>query len=1048
MSISTPFIIRPVATSLLMIGILLIGMVAYPSLPVAPLPQVDFPTIVVTTNFPGASPVTMASSVSQPLERQFSQIPGVTQLTSTSGSAVSAITVQFDLNRNIDAAAQDVQSAINAAGGQLPKTLPSPPTYRKVNPADAPILVIAVNSDTLPITEVDEYADTILAQQISQLPNIAQVGINGEQKPAVRIQVDPVKLASIGMSLEDVRAVLANATVDSPKGTFDGPNQSFTIYDNDQLMHASEWDNIVLAYRNGSPIRIKDVGVALDAAENLKLAAWQKGRRGIQLAVFKQPGANVIDAVNRVRATLPRLQAAIPPSIDISILADRTQTIRASVADVQETMLITIALVVGVIFLFLRSFWATVIPSITVPMSLIGTFAVMYVLGYSIDNLSMMALTIAVGFVVDDAIVMLENVYRHVEEGMEPFEAALKGAGEIGFTIVSISCSLVAVFIPLLLMGGIVGRLFREFAVTVTVTIVVSAIVSLTLTPMMCSRFLKDPKHARHGRLYMLCEAFFDALLAVYRRGLDWVLRHQLITLMILFATIALNGYLYVKIPKGFFPQQDVGFIFGQAEANEDISFKGMSEKALVIAGIVAKDPAVDTFATFVGATGFSPVNNSARFWIVLKPRDQRTASADEVIRRLRPQVAPVTGVTLFMQAAQDINVGGRLSRTQYQFTLQDADLNELNDWAPRILDKMRTLAPLTDVASDQQTRAATATLTIDRDTAARFGIQPQLIDDTLYDAFGQRQVTQYFSQTNTYHVVLEVPPELQGDPDTLHKIYVKSPITGQQVPLSTFVHFDTSKAGYLSVSHQSQFPAVTLSFNLAQGVALGQAVDAIRAASAEMHMPPSLVGTFQGTAQAFQSSLASQPYLIAAAIVVVYLILGMLYESYIHPLTILSTLPSAGVGALLILMMAGMDLSVIALIGIILLIGIVKKNAIMMIDFALAAERAEGLKPIDSIYKACLLRFRPIMMTTMAALLGGLPLMLAEGTGSELRKPLGFAMVGGLLLSQVLTLYTTPVVYLYMDRLSNWAKGGRVNEPRLSRAQRLLHAGAAEAAE
>jgi len=643
---------------------------------------------------------------------------------------------------------------------------------------------------------------------------------------------------------------------------------------------------------------------------------------------------------------------------------------------------------------------------------------------------------------------MLENVYRHVEEGMEPFEAALKGAGEIGFTIVSISCSLVAVFIPLLLMGGIVGRLFREFAVTVTVTIVVSAIVSLTLTPMMCSRFLKDPKHARHGRLYMLCEAFFDALLAVYRRGLDWVLRHQLITLMILFATIALNGYLYVKIPKGFFPQQDVGFIFGQAEANEDISFKGMSEKALVIAGIVAKDPAVDTFATFVGATGFSPVNNSARFWIVLKPRDQRTASADEVIRRLRPLIAPVTGVTLFMQAAQDINVGGRLSRTQYQFTLQDADLNELNDWAPRILDKMRTLAPLTDVASDQQTRAATATLTIDRDTAARFGIQPQLIDDTLYDAFGQRQVTQYFSQTNTYHVVLEVPPELQGDPDTLHKIYVKSPITGQQVPLSTFVHFDTSKAGYLSVSHQSQFPAVTLSFNLAQGVALGQAVDAIRAASAEMHMPPSLVGTFQGTAQAFQSSLASQPYLIAAAIVVVYLILGMLYESYIHPLTILSTLPSAGVGALLILMMAGMDLSVIALIGIILLIGIVKKNAIMMIDFALAAERAEGLKPIDSIYKACLLRFRPIMMTTMAALLGGLPLMLAEGTGSELRKPLGFAMVGGLLLSQVLTLYTTPVVYLYMDRLSNWAKGGRVNEPRLSRAQRLLHAGAAEAAE
>ncbi|MBI3513502.1 MAG: multidrug efflux RND transporter permease subunit [Proteobacteria bacterium] len=1044
MSISTPFILRPVATSLLMIGILLVGLVAYPALPVAPLPQVDFPTIVVTTNYPGASPVTMASSVAQPLERQFSQIPGVTQLTSASGSGVAAITVQFDLNRNIDAAAQDILSAINAASGQLPKTLPSPPTFRKVNPADAPILIIAVNSDTLPIQTVNEYADVILAQQISQLPNIAQVAIFGEQRPSVRIQVDPLKLASIGMSLEEVRAVVASATVDSPKGTFDGAAQSFTIYDNDQLTRAAEWEHIVLAYRNGSPIRVKDVGVAVDAPENLRVAAWQKGRRGIQLAVFKQPGANVIEAVNRIRATLPRLQAAMPPSIEVSIVADRTQTIRASVDNVQETMLVTIALVVGVIFLFLRSFWATVIPSITVPMSLIGTFAVMYVLGYSIDNLSLMALTIAVGFVVDDAIVMLENIYRHIEEGMEPFEAALKGAGEIGFTIVSISCSLIAVFIPLLLMGGIVGRLFREFAMTVTVTIVVSAIVALTLTPMMCSRFLKDPKQVRHGRLYMICEAFFDGMLAFYRWGLERVLRHQFATLMVLCVTIVANVILYLQIPKGFFPQQDVGFIFGSAEGNQDISFKGMSEKGLAIAEIVAKDPAVETYSMSVGPNGFSPVTNTARLWIVLKPRDQRDASADQVIRRLRPQVAAVRGVALFMQAAQDINVGGRLSRTQYQYTLQDANLDELNDWAPRMLDRLRELPQLADLASDQQTRASTATLTIDRDTAARFGIQPQVIDDTLYDAFGQRQVAQYFTQTNTYKVILEITPELQGDPETLRKIYIKSPLTGQQVPMSTFVRFDTSKTGYLSVSHQSQFPAVTLSFNLAPGVALGQAVDAIRAASVEMGMPPSLVGTFQGTAQAFQSSLASQPYLIAAAIVVVYLILGMLYESYIHPLTILSTLPSAGVGALLILMMAGMDLSVIALIGIILLIGIVKKNAIMMIDFALAAERNQGLKPAESIYQACLMRFRPIMMTTMAALLGGLPLMLASGTGSELRKPLGFAMVGGLLLSQVLTLYTTPVVYLYMDRLSNWAKRGRVTEPRLSRAQRVLHAGGA----
>ncbi|MCG5236298.1 multidrug efflux RND transporter permease subunit [Xanthobacter oligotrophicus] len=1021
MNISAPFIHRPIATTLLMAALVLVGAVAYLMLPVAPLPQVDFPTIQVSASLPGASPETMASSVSTPLERQFSQISGVTQMTSTSALGVSSITVQFDLSRNIDAAAQDVQSAINAAAGQLPKNLPSPPTFRKVNPADAPILILSVQSDLYPLTKLDDAADTILAQQISQIAGIAQVAITGEQKPAVRVQVDPSKIAALGMSLEDVRAVLAAATVDQPKGSFDGAAQSFTIYADDQLLAAMPWNEVVVAYRNGAPVRIRDIGRAVDGPENARLASWQNGKRGIQLIVFKQPGANVIETVDRVRAMIPRLEAALPPGIKVEIIADRTQTIRASVEDVQFTMLLTIALVVGVIFVFLRNLWATVIPSVTVPMALIGTFAVMYVLGYSIDNLSLMGLTIAVGFVVDDAIVMLENVYRHIEEGLPPLQAALKGSGEIGFTIISISLSLVAVFIPVLMMGGIVGRLLREFAVTVTITILVSVVVSLTLTPMMCALFLKNDHGVKHGRAYMAAEAFFDGMLKVYDTGLKWVLKHQFATLMSLFVTMAATGYLYVVIPKGFFPQQDTGFIQGFSEAAQDISFAAMTQKQMALMAVVARDPAVEAVSGAAGATGGSQTVNTGRVWITLKPRNERDASADQVITRLRPELAKVEGIALFLQASQDINVGGRPSRTQYQYTLQDANLDELNAWGPRMLAKLRALPQLQDVATDQQTNAPTVSLTIDRDTAARFGILPQVIDDTLYDAFGQRQVAQYFTQLSQYHVILEVDPALQTDPSALEKLYVRSPRTGEEIPLSAFVKVDTAKSAYLSISHQGQFPAVTLSFNLSSGTALGQAVDAIKQAERDMGMPATLIGTFQGTAQAFQESLRSQPYLILAAIIAVYIILGVLYESYIHPLTILSSLPSAGVGALLILYLFGYDLSVIALIGILLLIGIVKKNAIMMIDFALAREREEGMAPEESIYQACLIRFRPIMMTTMAALLGGLPLMLGTGTGSELRRPLGFAIVGGLLVSQVLTLYTTPVVYLYMNRLQRF---------------------------
>jgi hydrophobic/amphiphilic exporter-1 (mainly G- bacteria), HAE1 family len=1017
--ISAPFIRYPIGTSLMMAGILFVGLVAYPLLPVAPLPQVDFPTIQITAQLPGASPETMASSVAQPLERQFAQIPGIAQMTSTSYLGTTAVTIQFDLNRNIDGAANDVLAAINAAGGQLPKNLPSPPTYRKVNPADSPILLLSATSDTLPLTTVSDSVDAQLAQQISQISGVAQVTIGGQQKPSIRVQVDPAKLVAKGLSLEDVRNQIAITTVDSPKGNIDGEKRAFTIYSNDQLLDSKDWNDVIIAYRNGGPLRIRDIGQAVTGPEDAKQAAWANGKRGVFLVVYKQPGANVIDTVDKIKSLLPRLVAAIPASIKVEVISDRTLTIRAAVEDVQFTLLLTIFLVVMVIFVFLRSFWATVIPAVTVPLALLGACALMWVFGYTLDNLSLMALTIAVGFVVDDAIVMLENIARYVEEGEKPLAAAYKGASEIGFTIVSISVSLVAVLIPLLLMGGIIGRLFREFAVTLAMTIFVSMVVSLSLTPMMCSRFLRSHSEApKHGRLYQLSERGFDAMLRAYERGLDIAMRWRLTTLIIFFATLGLSVYLFTVIPKGFFPQQDIGLITSTSEAAQDISFAEMKRRQEALGEIVMADPAVASVAMVIGGNGRAGNNGSV--YITLKLLNERDASAQQVIARLRPKLEKVDGARLYMQAAQDVRLGGRPTRTQFEFTLQDANLDELNEWAPKVLARMKTLPELRDVATDQQTEGTTLQVKINRDTASRYGIQPQLIDDTLYDAFGQRQVTQYFTQLNSYHVILEILPELQGSFDTLDKLYVKSPTTGDQVPLSAFASWTSVPVRPLSISHQGQFPAITISFNLAQNVALGQATDAIQKAMAELGTPATLNSSFQGTAQAFQQSLGTVPLLILAALVVVYLILGILYESYIHPLTILSTLPSAGVGALAILMAFGYDFSLIALIGIILLIGIVKKNGIMMVDFAISAERDENLTPEQSIRKAALLRFRPIMMTTMAALLGGVPLMLGTGTGSEIRQPLGYAMVGGLFVSQALTLFTTPVVYLYLDKLSN----------------------------
>jgi hydrophobe/amphiphile efflux-1 (HAE1) family protein len=1020
MNVSTPFVRRPIATSLLMGGIFLVGLVVYPLLPVAPLPQIDFPTIVVTAQLPGASPETMASSVATPLEYQFASISGLSQMTSTNVLGATQVTLQFDLNRNIDAAAQDIQSAIDAAGGQLPKNLPTPPFYRKVNPADAPILDFAVHSDILPVTTVDDYAENILAQQISQVPGIAQVTIGGQQKPAIRVQIDPIKLAALGLEMEDVASVISAATVDAPKGSFNGPKRSMTIYDNDQLLKAAPWNDVVVAYKNGAPVRIRDIGVAVDGPENRLLTAWQNNQPGILLLVFKQPGANVIDAVSRIDKILPHALAAVPPSIRVDKIVDRTTTINASVKNVEFTLMLTIALVVMVIFIFLRNAWATIIPGVTVPLALLGTAAAMYVLNYSLDNLSLMALTIAVGFVVDDAIVMLENVYRHIEKGLSPMDATLKGAGEIGFTIMSMSISLVAVFIPLLLMGGIIGRLFREFAITMTMTIIVSAFVALTLSPMMCAMFLRDEKHAKHGRLYLIVERGFERLLTWYTRGLDYVLDHQRATLAVFFVTLVASVVLYIDIPKGFFPQQDTGVMQGIFDAPQDISFDEMVRRQHLLTDVLAREPGIASYGTYVG--GQRTINNG--FVIVgLKPRDQRSSTADEIITRLRPQLAQVPGATLFLQASQDLNIGARAARTQYQYTLEDSDLNELNEWAPKLLDVLQKLPQLRDVTSDEQASSGMVSITIDRDAAARFGIQPAAIDQALYDAYGQRQAAQFFTQLNSYHVILEVTPGLQVDPSSLNELYLKSKLTGQMVPLSSMTRYETQHVTYLSINHQGQFPAVTLSFNLAPDTAIGDAVTAINRASAHIRLPDTISASFQGTAQAFQSSLKSEPYLILAALVTVYIILGILYESYIHPLTILSTLPSAGVGALLVLELFHIELSVIALIGIILLIGIVKKNGIMMVDFAIQAEREQHLSPREAIRQACLLRFRPIMMTTMAALLGALPLALERGTGSELRQPLGYTMVGGLILSQALTLFTTPVVYHYFYKLSLWLK-------------------------
>ena len=1033
MNLSEVFIRRPIGTSLLMAGIMVFGVVSYELLPVSALPTVDFPTISVSASLPGASPDTMAASVATPLEQQFAAIPGLAQMTSTSGLGNTSITLQFDLDRNIDGAAGDVQTAINAASGLLPKDLPSPPTYKKTNPAERAILIYAVSSDALPIYRVDDYAYTILAQKLSTISGVSEVDIAGQQQYAVHVQVNPLALAARNIGLEDVHNALAAATLDEPKGNLEGEHQVYTLDTNDQLFDAKAFAKTIIAYRNGAPVRIEDVGKTVDSSTSPRTAAWY-GKKRIELLLIKrQSGANTLAVVDAIKAQMPALLASIPKSVHVDLVSDRSQNIRESVDDVQLTLLLTIVLVVLVIFLFLHNVWATIIPSVVVPLSLVGTFGVMYAAGYSLDNLSLMGLTIAVGFVVDDAIVMIENIVRYLEQGDTPFDAAIKGAGQIGFTIISITLSLVAVFIPLLFMAGIVGRLFREFAVTVTTAVLVSAFVSLTLTPMMCSLFLT--RESAHGTNFVSrwSEALFNRMIEGYDRGLRWVFRHQLPMLLITLALIVVSGVMYAEVPKGFFPEQDTGFIFGQAEARQDASFASITRIENRFAEIISSDPAVSGVVGFAGATGGNASESTARLFIQLKPLSERDASAQAVIQRLRRKVAQVEGAKFFMQAGQDITVGGRLSKTEYQYTLTDTDNEELNHWAPILESALQKAPELQDVASDQQITSPHIAININRSAAYKLGLSLSTIDQTLYDAFGQRQVATIYTSSHQAKVILEVEPQFQNDPQALSRIYLTTP-AGARIPLTAIAQM-TDKVEPLTVNHQGEFPAVTLSFNVAPGYSLGQAVSRIQDIQEGLRTPATLQGTFQGTAQEFQKSLTSMPLLILAAIIVVYIVLGVLYESYIHPVTILSALPSAGVGALIMLTLFGYDLTVIAIVGIVLLIGIVKKNAIMMVDFALEAERNEGKSPLDAIHEACLLRFRPIMMTTMAALLGGLPLAFGWGAGSELRRPLGIAIVGGLLVSQALTLYTTPVIYLYLERMRQRMSRRRHSPPAVAAA-------------
>jgi len=1034
MNLSAGFIRRPIATSLLMVALFSLGLIGYEMLPVAALPDIDSPTIQVTAQLPGADPETVAATVATPLERQFGQIPGLSQMTSSSGTGFTQVTLQFDRSRTVDSAASDVQAAINATAGQLPPSLLNPPIYRKTNPADTPILLVALSSDTLPITTVSDYANSLLAQKISQIQGVGLVGIGGLQSPSIRIQVNPVQLAAANLDLEQIRTALVNATVDQPKGQLYGGQQTFSLQTNDQLQTAAGFNDTIVAYRNGAALRVRDIGRAILAPDDRTLGGWLNGKPAVLLAVQRQPGANVIATVAAIRKALPQLEASVPPGLKVQIVSDRTQTINASVSDVQFTLLLTIALVVGVIALFLRKFWATAIPAISVPISLVATFAVMYVLNYSLDNLSLMALTIAVGFVVDDAIVMIENIVRHIEAGAGPLEAAFKGAGEIAFTIVSISISLIAVFTPLFLMSGIVGLLFREFAVTVAASILMSVVVSLTLTPMMCAYLLKGGHETRPGALSRWVERRLDALVAAYDRALVVALRHHRITMVVMLLTVAATVVLFVVIPKGFFPQQDTGLIVGISEAAQNVSPDGMKQRQQAVLSIASQDKAVSSAVGYIGPGGPTVTENDGRVFITLKPQAQRDVTADQVIARLSRSFERVQGMTVYMQAAQDITIGSRLSKTQYQYTLTDVNEQELALDAPRVLQKLAALPELTAVASDQQSLGQTMMIDVDRAGAARLGIDPAKVDTTLYDAFGQRHVARIFTRLNQYYAILEVDPGFQAGPAALQRIYVRSQ-AGTEVPLSEIATFKPFVAP-LAVNHQGQFPSVTLSFNLKPSVSIGAAVAAVQAAVTSLHLPASLATGFQGSAQAFTASLSSTPILILAALFAVYLILGMLYESLIHPLTILSTLPAAGLGALATLMLFGMPLDVIGIIGIILLIGIVKKNGIMLVDFAIHAERDRGMSAEDAIHEACLLRFRPILMTTLCAMLGGIPLALGTGTGSELRQPLGYAMVGGLLVSQVLTLFTTPVVYIYMDKLGLSLRRLRRGTPAASRQE------------